>query len=161
MSRQTLSDPELLASATQAVEELIAALQSGWDTSSADVFDAPFAADVVWGSPFGQTISGYDKLNQLHKMIMSKGALPKSVYEIVNVLALREGAVVAHVRRRNLGEGEGKEGEGKDVGEDLAGKKVGDGRFDEMAMYVLIKREGRWWLAAGQNTVVGEAPKRG
>lgn len=155
MSRPTLSDPELLASATQAVEELVAALQSGWDTSSADVFDAPFAADVVWGSPFGQTISGYDKLNQLHKMIMSKGALPKTVYEVVNVLALREGVVVAHVRRRNLGEGEGK------GGEVVAGKKVGDGRFDEMAMYVLIEREGRWWLAAGQNTVVGEAPKRG
>jgi len=27
-----------------------------------------------------------------------------------------------------------------------------DRPFSEMAMYVLVRREGQWWLAAGQNT---------
>jgi hypothetical protein len=26
--------------------------------------------------------------------------------------------------------------------------------FSEMAMYVLVRRDRRWWLAAGQNTPI-------
>jgi hypothetical protein len=29
-----------------------------------------------------------------------------------------------------------------------------------MAMYVLVERDGEWWVAAGQNTVVGKPPSR-
>jgi len=32
------------------------------------------------------------------------------------------------------------------------------GRFSEMALYVLIRREGTWWLAAGQDTPVWPEP---
>jgi hypothetical protein len=49
----------------------------------------------------------------------------------------RPGVAIAHVRR-----------------EDLTAE-VGPG-FSEMAMYVLIKRDGQWWLAAGQNTPIIE-----
>jgi hypothetical protein len=31
---------------------------------------------------------------------------------------------------------------------------AGEARFSEMALYVLVRRKGVWWLAAGQNTVV-------
>jgi hypothetical protein len=36
-----------------------------------------------------------------------------------------------------------------------AGKTDG---FSEMAMYVLVERDGNWWLAAAQNTPVSPAP---
>ncbi|WP_238981380.1 hypothetical protein [Williamsia herbipolensis] len=29
-----------------------------------------------------------------------------------------------------------------------------NGAFSEMAMYVLVRRDGMWWLAAGQNTPI-------
>lgn len=32
------------------------------------------------------------------------------------------------------------------------------GPFSEIALYVLVKRNGTWWLAAGQNTPVRPAP---
>jgi hypothetical protein len=28
------------------------------------------------------------------------------------------------------------------------------GAFSEMALYVLVRRHGQWWLAAGQNTPI-------
>jgi hypothetical protein len=30
--------------------------------------------------------------------------------------------------------------------------------FSEMAMYVLVRRDGKWWLATGQNTPVRPKP---
>ena len=32
-----------------------------------------------------------------------------------------------------------------------------EGGFSEMALYVLAKRDGEWWLAAAQNTAVAGA----
>ena len=32
--------------------------------------------------------------------------------------------------------------------------RAGEERFSEMALYVLVRREATWWLAAGQNTIV-------
>jgi len=34
------------------------------------------------------------------------------------------------------------------------------GAFSEMAMYVLVRFNGTWWLAAGQNTPVRPVPPR-
>jgi hypothetical protein len=34
------------------------------------------------------------------------------------------------------------------------------GSFSEMALYVLVRRDGTWWLAAGQNTPVQPVPRR-
>jgi hypothetical protein len=33
------------------------------------------------------------------------------------------------------------------------------GPFSEMALYVLVRRGGTWWLAAGQNTPVLPSPQ--
>jgi hypothetical protein len=37
---------------------------------------------------------------------------------------------------------------------------VADGGFSEIALYVLVERDGRWWLAVAQNTPVATPPRR-
>ena len=54
-------------------------------------------------------------------------------------MAPTDGVVVAQVRRNDL-----------DAPPDTG--------FSEMALYVLIERAGRWWLAAGQNTPIIPVP---
>jgi hypothetical protein len=49
------------------------------------------------------------------------------------------GVVIAHVRREDLSAGT-------------------DEAFSEMALYVLVQRGGKWWLAAGQNTPITKRP---
>lgn len=67
----------------------------------------------------------------------------RSRYEIVRVLSAAPDVALAQVRRAEL----------DDRGEPVPSHE-GERRFSEMALYVLVRRNGTWWLAAGQNTVI-------
>jgi uncharacterized protein (TIGR02246 family) len=125
--------------AADAIERFVAGLQDGADSGDADVYDGQFASDVLWGSPYGATVQGYATLNGLHRMLMAAGTAPPSRFEVVQTLNPMPGVVIAQIRRSDLtaGSGEG---------------------FSEMAMYVLVERDGQWWLAAAQNTPIVERP---
>jgi PPOX class F420-dependent enzyme/OxyR family protein/uncharacterized protein (TIGR02246 family) len=138
--------------AESAVRRLVGELQEGYDRQDADVSNRHFAADLIWGSPFGATVTGYDELHAIHVRLKEGGVGgPASRYEIVQTLAPAPGVAVAHVRRVAL------DPSGNPAPEDdpAAG-------FSEMALYVLVRRGGTWWLAAGQNTPIrlSEAPAR-
>lgn len=139
-SRPDLDDPAARAAAVSAVDEFVAGLQDGIDNGSGDVYDRQFASDVLWGNPYGGTLSGYQPLNAAHRRLMAAGVAPPSQYEVVQLVAPVPGVVIAHVRRN-----------------DLRSDKAP--RFSETAMYVLVERGGQWWLAAGQNTPVTEHPQ--
>jgi uncharacterized protein (TIGR02246 family) len=137
--RPVLDDPAARVAGAQAVDRLVAALQDGVDRADADIYDAQFGADVLWGSPYGGTVRGYPVLNAVHHSLMAGGVAPPSRYEVVQLMSPLPGVAIAHVRRHDL---TAVDGEG----------------FSEMAMYVLVERDGEWWLAAGQNTLVAERP---
>ena len=149
--RPALSEnPEWLRAAREAVDDLVAELQAGIDTRDADTYNAHFADDVVWGSPYGATVSGYDTLHaihtEMHKHPPARVTGPQSRYETVHVSAPAQDVAVAQVRR---------------VAMDAHGLPIpiGDASaFSEMAMYVLVRRDGQWWLAAGQNTPIRPKP---
>lgn len=132
-SRPVLSDDSAAQRAAEAaVERFAAELQKGLDDADADTYDDSFAADVLWGSPFGATLAGFEKLNAVHRRLMSDRKAPPSRFEIVAVSAPAPGVALAHIRRRAL--------EG--------------GGFSETALYTLVERDGRWWLAGAQNTPI-------
>ena len=138
-------------SAAEAVQGLVAELQAGLDARDADVYNRHFAADVIWGSPFGATVHGYDRLHAIHVQLKreQRGG-PSSRYEFVAVLSPAPDVALAQVRRVAL------DPDGQPVmpSADLTGS------FSEMALYVLVRRNGTWWLAAGQNTPVQPVPGR-
>ena len=75
-----------------------------------------------------------------------KGGLA-SRFEIVRVLVPAPGVAVAQIRRVALDD----DGQPIKPSDDLRGS------FSEMALYVLVRRGGVWWLAAGQNTPIRSA----
>ena len=131
--------------AIDAVARLVEELQAGWDQHDADLSNRHFAADILWGSPFGATVHGYEELHAIHVRLkrQSRGG-PSSRFEIVKVLAPAPGVVSAQVRRVALDP----DGQPIEPSDDVTRS------FSEIGLYVLVRRDGTWWFAAGQNTPI-------
>jgi PPOX class F420-dependent enzyme/OxyR family protein/uncharacterized protein (TIGR02246 family) len=139
-------DERMTRAAGSAVARFVAELQQGLDTADATIYNRHFAQDVIWGSPYGATLAGYDNLHEIHERLLVQAVAGPSRYEIVQVTAPAPRVAVAHVRRSAL---------------DASGQPIsstsGANGFSEMAMYVLVERDGQWWLAGGQNTPIRPA----
>jgi len=150
MSAQpTLSDPRSLQAARAAVDEFVAGLQAGIDTANAETYNAQFGDDVLWGSPYGATVVGYDALHAIHLRMFGTAEAAtgaSSRYETVHVMAPTPDTAIAQVRRVAL------DADGQQIPIDDSSA------FSEMALYVLVRRDGKWWLAAGQNTLMRPKP---
>ncbi|NVH73201.1 SgcJ/EcaC family oxidoreductase [Paraburkholderia sp. JPY432] len=149
-NRPTLSaDASATRQASDAVARLVEELQAGWDQHDADLSNRHFAADIIWGSPFGASVRGYAELHPIHARLKRSGKGGNgSRFEIVGVLAPAPDVAVAQVRRVALRP----DGQVAEPSDDLAAP------FSEMALYVLVRRDGVWWVAAGQNTPIRPAP---
>jgi uncharacterized protein (TIGR02246 family) len=140
------TDVEQLREARAAVERFVTELQTGIDNGDAATYNAHFADDVLWGSPYGETVAGFEALHAIHRRLLAERVAGSSRYETVHVSAPAPDVAVAHVRRVAL------DGKGQPIPIDDASA------FSEMALYVLVHRDGQWWLAAGQNTVIRPKP---
>jgi len=143
--RPAIAGDHDIDAATRTVAAFVAELQDGFDSHDADATDRHFAADVAWGSPYGATVHGFDHLHAIHQRLKQQGTGgPSSRYQVDRVLPVSDDVVVAHVARLALGP----------QGQPLGPTAETDGAFSEMALYVLVRRDGTWWLAAGQNTPI-------
>lgn len=132
---------EAVAAAGRLADEL----QAGWESRDAEVSNRRFAADIIWGSPFGSVVRGYDELHPIHVRLKSEGRGGlASRFQVEQVLTAAPGLAVAQIRRVALAPDGGPLGPDDDHG----------GAFSEVALYVLVWRAGTWWVAAGQNTPV-------
>ncbi|MFD6108471.1 DUF4440 domain-containing protein [Nocardia salmonicida] len=135
--RPNLNDPTADPTAQAVAAELAGELQRALETGDADLYDNSFAADVLWGTPFGALVIGHSQLNAIHRGMMqpANSPAPASRFEVVVAASPAPGLVVTQIRRQ----------------------AVDPGGFSEVALYVLVEREGKWWLSAAQNTPVDES----
>ena len=124
----------------QIVDAFVEGLQTGHDRGDADIPNHQFATDVLWGSPHGALVDGYDQLHPIHVRFQQqpRGGPPVH-YEARHVMRVSDDAIVAHIARLVLAP----------TGEPVAPSDSPRQPFSEMAMYVLVRRDGAWWLAAG------------
>ena len=129
--------------AAAVAQAFAAGLQAGHDRRDAEMLNRQFAADVIWGSPYGALVEGYERLHPIHVRFQQQ---PKTGvdfhYQVRHVLAVSDDVIVTHIARLAMSAD----------GKPLPPSFDPDQPFSEMAMYVLVRRNGHWWLAAGQNT---------
>jgi uncharacterized protein (TIGR02246 family) len=131
---------------TESVDEFVAGLQTAIDAMDADGFNSQFARDVLWGSPFGLVVSGFDEIHSIHSAMFAAASARRaqgegggSHYEIEDARRIADDVAIAYVRRTSLAE----------RGEEQPGRPEA---FDELALFVLVRRDDDWWLAAGLHT---------
>lgn len=129
--------------AHRAVSALVAELQAG-QPRRRDRRSAHERRYSV-GQSLRATVHDFDTLYAIHQRLKRDNTGgTQSRHEINRVLPITADVVVAHVARHVLDA----HGDPIKPGDDtLSG-------FSEMALYVLVRRDNTWWLAAGQNTPI-------
>src|SRR5271169_4331695 len=129
-----------------AILTVIATLERAVNTSDGDLFDSVLSEDVIWGTPKGQIVLGLDQLNPIHRRLAANsrqyGHSSRFTLEAVGFIGAN--VACASVRRTGLDE----------HGSPLDPSQAGDSIVQEMALYVLVRRDGQWWIAGVQNTPV-------
>ena len=124
-----------------AIERVIADVEAGFNAHDAALSVAHFAANASAVSVRGAQVSGHDALLEAHRAGFAGPLRDQHArYELADVTFLRPDVAVAHKCARATTP----EGEPIDVGHAM------------IALYVLVREGGRWWIAARQNTLVAQ-----
>jgi uncharacterized protein (TIGR02246 family) len=126
-----------------AVEQLVADLQEAQQRESVDAFVALMREDAVWVTAMGKRLTGRPEIEAFTRRVLP-GAMRDStaVYEVAHVTFIRPDVAAVNVRQRPV----------THDGEPLADEPQGS------PLYVLSREaDGRWLIAAGQNTRIQDA----
>ena len=127
-----------------AILAVIATLERAVNTSDGDLFDSVLGEDVIWGSPKGQIVLGLEHLNPIHRRLAANSRQygHTSLFTLEALGFIGADLACASVRRTGMDE----------RGTPL---KPSQGSIvQELALYVLVRRGDRWWVASAQNTPV-------
>ena len=88
----------------------------------------------------GAVVDGYETLHAIHeRMIRAAPPGARSTYTVEHVRFPTDDVAIAYVRRTS----------DSTSGPERPGQPAA---FDELALFVLVRRDGSWWLAARQHT---------
>jgi uncharacterized protein (TIGR02246 family) len=122
-----------------AIEQLIADVEAGFNAHDAERAVTHFAPDASAVTVRGVHVTGREALLESYRTGFA-GPLRDQYarYELADLAFLRPDVAVAHMRAVATTP----DGEPIDVGHSM------------LALYVLVREDGRWWIAARQDTVV-------
>jgi len=121
-----------------AIRAVVADVEAGFNGNDVDRATAHFAADAVSVGVTGAELVGIDAIVAAHRSLFA-GVLADqhARYEVVDVAFVRPDVALA----RKHAWATDAEGTDLDVGHAM------------VALYVMVREEGRWWIAARQNTL--------
>ncbi|MGH3357750.1 MAG: SgcJ/EcaC family oxidoreductase [Nocardioidaceae bacterium] len=124
-----------------AIHRIVADIETAFNTNDPDLMNAHFAADGSAVNAVGHRLRGIDAMRDAAEAGLSGFVRDQYVrYEVTDVEFPRPDVALAYKMARA-------------TDADGAPLRVG---HDMVALYVLVKDDGRWWIIARQNTLVPE-----
>lgn len=125
-----------------AIEQIIGNVETAYNTNDAELMTADFTANAAVVNAAGALMTGRDALLEANRRGLAGFLKNEYVrYEVIDITFLRPDVAFAHkVARATTSEGE-----------------LIDLDHAMIALYVLVKENGRWWTAARQNTLIPQA----
>ena len=121
----------------EAIEKVVAAVEHSQQNELVDDFLALFREDAIWTTGHGRLLVGRDAIADFTRQALPGAMTDLTVsYEVVHVQLLRPEVAAVKVRQRYR---------------DRDGRATGD---EGSPLYVMTRQDGRWLLAACQNTLV-------
>ncbi|WP_378731682.1 SgcJ/EcaC family oxidoreductase [Nocardia brasiliensis] len=148
MSTKTFQPPEVGDSTIDhtadiaAIEQIINNVETAYNTNDAELMTADFTANASVVNAMGALMVGRDALLAANRAGLAGFLKDQYVrYEVTDITFLRPDVAIAHkVARATTAEG-----------------ALIDTDPAMIALYVLVKEDGRWWTAARQNTLIPKA----
>ncbi|MGW1676988.1 SgcJ/EcaC family oxidoreductase [Saccharopolyspora sp. NPDC002376] len=120
-----------------AIAQVIADTETAFNTNDPDLMTAHFARNATVVNAVGVQLSGWDALLEANRKGLAGFLRDKHVkYELSDITFIRPDVALAHKHARAT------QPDGELIDVDPA----------MVALYVLVKEQGRWWIAARQNT---------
>ncbi|MBF6332127.1 SgcJ/EcaC family oxidoreductase [Nocardia transvalensis] len=125
-----------------AIRAIVGNVEAGYNTNDAELMIADFTANAAVVNAVGTLLTGRDALLDSSRAGLAGFLKDEYVrYDVIDVTFLRPDVALAHkVARTTTAEGE-----------------LIDQEPAMIALYVLVKQDGRWWAAARQNTLIPRA----
>ncbi|MFI5719441.1 SgcJ/EcaC family oxidoreductase [Nocardia sp. NPDC051750] len=125
-----------------AIERLVADVETGYNNNDAELMVSGFTANAVAGNAVGTVITGRNALLEASRRGLAGFLKDEYVrYAVTDIVFLRADVAIAHKTARAT------TGRGDLIDRDPA----------MVALYVLVRENGRWWVAARHNTPVPAA----
>ena len=124
-----------------AIHQTITEMEAAFNQHDADKLDRHFTQYATWVNVVGVRLSGWNQINEAHKNTLA-GPLRNSYahYSVESIHFVRPDVAIAHIHQYPT---------------TSEGKTIENGQ-GSLAIYVMVKEQGTWQIAAGQNTFVQE-----
>lgn len=143
MTEETVPPPTVSHPGTDddvaALRRLVADVEAGFNDNNAELLVGGFVRNGSAVNVMGMQLDGRDAMLTAARAGLA-GPLrdDRAAYELVDVTFLRPDIAIGHKHARAVDE----HGAPIDVGHSM------------VALYVFVREDGRWWVAARQNTLV-------
>lgn len=123
-----------------AIRQVIADVETGFNTNDAELAAKHFSENASVVTAVGTEITGRAAVLEHHRVgLAGPLADERAAYELSDVGFLRPDVAIAHKHAWVL---------------DADGART-ESDHAMVALYVLVREQGRWWVASRQNTLVG------
>jgi uncharacterized protein (TIGR02246 family) len=139
MSRPTVHDTTTEHQADiEAIRQIIADIEAGFNTNNPDLLVEHLMQNATIVNVMGKQVSGWHNIFDVSVRGLT-GALRDEYarYVVQDILFLRPDVAIAY----------------KEAEATTANGEIIEGGQRMIALYVLVKEQGRWWVAARQNTM--------
>lgn len=122
-----------------ALEAIIADVERGFTTNDVDLMNRHLAADALIVNAVGGVLRGRAQIDEVTRAALAGDALREATahYRLADIALLAPDVAVAHKSAWSTREA------------------ADSGAAPEMnAQYVFVRRDGRWWIARRQNTLI-------